>query len=234
LSLSREPVQNVLTAPGERAARERVEELFARIDELGPNDLKVGAVPSIDLEARETLLTDLEHVADAHGRGLLLDESRGRVRDALLSRGTSWQTTTLSRSGPAGRVEDKVAIVRGLEDAVSVAVVEDILDPETACVLSEPGRVLLGLDPLDPATRDVEVDPGPGEEPASPEAAADDAESELAEAEARDALRLRRGALFVGCGAIALIAAYTVGVGLPGLVLVVLAVGLLAWLFAGS
>jgi hypothetical protein len=131
-----------------------------------------------------------------------------------------------------------------IEDAVAVAVVEDLLDPATAVALSSPGRRLLGLAPLDappsdgreePVESDV-AEPATGPDETGDEAAADgaDPEAELEEAEARDALRERRAALFVGGGAIALIAAYTVGVGLPGLVLVVLAVALLAWLFAGT
>ena len=47
---------NRLTAPGEIAARTRVEALFARIDELGP-DMLVLPVPGFDLEARESRST---------------------------------------------------------------------------------------------------------------------------------------------------------------------------------
>jgi len=237
---------NRLTVPGERRARARVEALFERIDELGTTIFQLPG-PRLDLELRMVDLAELEAVADRHGLGPLLDEARQRVHDSLLLR-TATRVEPFGFGSPivpSGSADEMAMRTMAVEDAVAVAVVEDLLDAATASALSAPGRRLLGLAPLEPPAsdgRDDDAEQGPEDREPALEAAADDAdpaaeadaEDALDEAERRASVRQRRAALFVGGGAIALIAAYTVGVGLPGLVLVVLAVGLLAWLFAGE
>ena len=47
-----------------------------------------------------------------------------------------------------GRAADQVELVAAIDDAVAVAVAEDLLDPADARALSEPGRALLGLPPV--------------------------------------------------------------------------------------
>lgn len=146
---------NRLSVPGEHGARTRVEAVYAAADRLTPDDLQLLPVPPRDLEEREVLLADLERVTDARGRGALLDEARGWLRDALLTRVVSrYRPESGVAAQPAGgSAEDQARIFMALEDAVSVAVAVDLLEPEAAAILGNPGRRILGLEPL----------PGPGE-----------------------------------------------------------------------
>ena len=157
-----DPIElNRLSVPGEQAARERVEALFAEIDRLGPHELSMTAIPRRDRESREIQLAELERVADRNGRGALLDEARERVRDALLARVAEplVPRSLFAAAGRVGRAEDMVEIVEAIEDAVSVAVVEDRLEPGTAHRLAQAGLRVLGL----PTPADAPVDPGPAD-----------------------------------------------------------------------
>ncbi|MHB8890739.1 MAG: hypothetical protein ACYC65_01700 [Candidatus Limnocylindrales bacterium] len=165
---------NRLSAPGERAAHARVEAVFAAADRLSPEDLQLRAVPRRDPEEREILLADLERVADRHGRGALLDEARDWLREALLTRAIARLT---SESGFPGRVgggrpADQAAILLAIEDAVSVAVVEDLLEAGSAATLADPGRGLLGLAPLAGSAAVAAGDDGPAWEPSTADWAA--------------------------------------------------------------
>lgn len=147
----RGPIQpNRLSNPGELAARERVEAVYAAVDRLTPDDLALSPMRPPDLERRERLMADLEQVADSHGRGPLLAEARGWLRDALLSRVVSrFRLETGVAAIPAsGRAEDQARVFLAIEDAVSVAVAEDLIDPGTAALLADPGRSILGLPAL--------------------------------------------------------------------------------------
>jgi len=222
---------NRYTAPGELAARARVEALFARIDQLGP-DMLLLPVPGFDLEARDIALDELEDLADRRGRGALLDEARRRVRDGLPAR------TVARHPGypvgeslvASGTVEDQVARMLAIEAAVSVAVVEDVLDPGTIAFLSAPGRRLLRLAPLDPPEGpDERADDAPAPEGMT---ADDQADADEADVEAASAKRQQRVALFFLIGLIALLIAWSSGVALPIIAMILLASGLIAWLFA--
>ncbi len=245
---------NELTLPGERAARERADAIFAAADSLSAEDLHRTVVPRRDLEERQILLADLERLADGHGRGSLLDESRRWLRDGLLVRAAGiW--TSGSRAMPVGtgaRAEDEVQLVLAIEDAVSVAVVEDLLEPAAAATLANPGRWLLGLEPLPGAAAgraagdDWTEKAAPSDEPGDPDTPPDaetaaDAESFLmpTDAAAADEMsgvdaRARRAAVFAIVAAVAIPGAVAGGFGadqLPLIVVIVAAVAILAWLF---
>ncbi len=226
---------NRYTAPGEIAARTRVEALFARIDELGP-DLQLLPVPGFDLEAREIALEELEALADRRGRGALLDEARRRVRDGLSARMATRQPgyPLGQELLTSGTVEDQVARMMAIEDMVSVAVVEDLLDREAIAFLSAPGRRLLGLAPLDPPEVPDEMAdvPAPEAMTADDQADADEADADEDEIEAASAKRQQRVALFLMIGLVVLLIAWSNGIELPMIALILLAVALIAWLFA--
>ncbi len=253
---------NRLTAPGETAARARVEAVFERLDALGP-DVFLLVTPRPDLERRPERLAELEAVAARFGRTPLLREAGRRVRDGLLSR-------PATRNVPigygqalfsSGSLEDQVAREIAIEDAVAVAVVEDVLDPEVAAALAWPGRQMLGLPARsDDAERfggagggrtgdpDKDADRlgGNGPDEGAPdddavdglapdEAASDgDADAAAEAAARREALRQRRAVLFVGIAAIAMPIAYVNGMGLAGLALIAGAAAAIAWLFADA
>jgi hypothetical protein len=245
---------NRLSAPGELGARQRVEEVFARLDELGPVVGQV-PVPRLDLEEREVLLNDLEQLADRTGRGALLDEARDAVRDALLEReAVRWPAGTygLDVRGTS-TVEDRIEVISAVEDAVSVAVMEDLLDPETATALGEPGRRMLGLPALGPAVPAWPAPAAPAtdgtQEPVAdaltdPEDVADaaaagtpwaDADADLEADQSVDGMRGRRAAVFVILAAIAIpavLAGGFVGGELVLGVVVVAAIGMLVWMLA--
>ncbi len=230
---------NRYTAPGELAARARVEALFARIDQLGP-DMLLLPVPGFDVEARDIALDELEDLADRRGRGALLDEARRRVRDGLPARTVSRQPgypvgQPLIATGTA---EDQVARMMAIEDTVSVAVMEDLLDRETIAFLSAPGRRLLRLAPLDPpedppmGPDEMADAPAAGAMAADDEADADEADADEDEIEAASAKRQQRVALFFLIGLVVLLIAWSNGIELPMIALILLAVALIAWLFA--
>ena len=139
---------NRLSVPGEAAARQRVEVVFEAIDGI-PTDRLHGVALS-PREDRDRLVETLEGAVAAAGRGALLDEARDSVRNAL-----SQRLAVVFPAGNAGltlhatgRAADQVELVAAIDDAVAVAVAEDLLDPADARALSEPGRALLGLPPV--------------------------------------------------------------------------------------
>ena len=146
---------------GERAARERVEAVWAAIDTLSAEDLHTAPVPRLDLEDREVLLADLERLADRLGRGPLLDEARAKTRDGISRRFVDWWPVRPYGGSPIAhaRTGDQVAIAMALEDLVSVAVMEDQLDPDDAEVLAGPGRLIANMEagPTDERHADDEV-----------------------------------------------------------------------------
>ncbi len=146
---------------GERAARERVEAVYAAVDRLTPDDLRLTTMPVRDKAVREGLVAGLERAAVRAGRGELLGEARAWLRQAIGAR-------TLARYRPeagvwgvsaGGLVQDRVEVLLALEDTVSVAATEDLLDPREAAALADPGRGLLGLAPL--TTHGSEPEPPP-------------------------------------------------------------------------
>ncbi len=145
-------VPNTLTNPGEREARARVEEVFARLDDLGTLDRGPLVIPEWNREEHGALLTDLERTADRSGRRALLDEARDAVRDALRVRSAGQWPGNLYGVGLRGptplRAQDVALATAAIDDVVAVAVTEDLLDPEAANILAGPGRQLLGLSSL--------------------------------------------------------------------------------------
>jgi hypothetical protein len=230
---------NELRSPGETGARERVEALFERIDELGP-DIRRQPVPLVDVDEREVVLAELEALADRHGRGELLDEARQRVRDGLLkneSLGAIGAPFGIGiQPSASATADDQVARLMAVEDLISAAVVVDLVDERSAearsiILLSAPGRRLLGLPVPDP-------EPGADEDAGLGDGQTDDTDAEAdaiadaeAEAEARESQRQRRAVVFVAALAIALPIGVAIGTSLPGLVILALAALVLAWLF---
>ena len=151
---------NTLAAPGERAARARVEAVFEAIDRLSTADLNSAPVPRVDLDGRAARLDRVHDLAAGLGRGALLDDALGAVRDAVLDRiGDMRPYPYAVNPTGAARVEDQAAIVAALQDLVAVAVVEDRLDPAEAAQLAAPGRQLVGLRGDDDADEPPEEKP---------------------------------------------------------------------------
>lgn len=141
---------NRLSAPGERAALERVEEIAAQIDGLSLERFVPARVHLLDADEHARLVAEVAAEADRCGRRALLDEVCLRVRDAIRTRANE-----PLRIDPIGRyplsptgAEDAALIEMTVVDAVAVAVMEDRIPEETAALLSAPGRALLGLPPL--------------------------------------------------------------------------------------
>jgi len=141
---------NRLSAPGERAALARVEEIAERIDEVPIEHMALARTRMLSPERRGALLEELDAEADRCGRRVLLDDARDRVRQAVLAR--TAQPLYLY-SGSPQRADDVSYLATSIVDAVAVAVMEDRLSPETASLLSTPGRNTLGLAPVAAAAR---------------------------------------------------------------------------------
>ncbi len=152
-----------LSVPGEGAVRARVEAVFDAADRLSPPELWLPDVPRRDEGERRDLVADLEELASRYGRRPLLDEARGRVRDELMERAVSRSVSSSGAMGQqvGGRAEDLTRLLAAIEDAVAVAVVEDVLDPAAAATLANPGRILLGLMPLPGRPQEPAARPGP-------------------------------------------------------------------------
>ena len=150
----------------DRAAWQRVEEIYAAIDRLGREALWT-PFPDRDLEDRVIRLARLERAVDRRGRASLLDESRRWLREALdqrvVSRGRGPETGVWAISD-VGRAEDIAAVRLALDDAVSVAVAFDLIDRDDAIVLATPGFALLGLPHIGEAPAASE--PAPIDQPA--------------------------------------------------------------------
>jgi hypothetical protein len=153
---------NRLSAPGEAAARQRVEVVFAAIDGIPTDRLHGVALSPRDGDKRDRLIEMLEGAVAAAGRDALLDEARDSVRNVLSQRlavvfPAGQYGLTLHATG---RPADQAELVAAIDDAVAVAVAEDLLDPAHARELSEPGRALLGLPSV--GNDDAEPTPAPG------------------------------------------------------------------------
>ncbi len=141
---------NRLSVPGEAAARARVEVVFAAVDGLSPQLLAQAVIGRTDPDERDRLLDVLEEAVTRSGREELLDAARGPVNRVLQAKvadsilGAAYGAMVAS-SGP---VDDRVAVFQAIDDAVCVAVAEDLLELDDARVLSDPGRAFLGLPPV--------------------------------------------------------------------------------------
>jgi len=138
---------NRLSSPGERAALARVEAVVERLDHVNLGTLVPSRATILGAEERERLLDELELEAQRAGRADLLDDVRGQVQDALAARLA--EPLILYSTRPV-RADDQAVLVSAIVDVVAVAVMEDRLAPETAARLSRPGRLALGLAPIDP------------------------------------------------------------------------------------
>lgn len=134
----------------ERDARERVQAVYTAVDRLTPEDLRLTTIPIRDKAGRERLIARLEDAASSGDRWILLGESRQWLRDALGARMLARYRPEAGAWGisAGGAVEDRVEVFFALEDTVSVAATQDLLDPGDAAELADPGRALLGLEPL--------------------------------------------------------------------------------------
>lgn len=143
---------NTLANRAEDAALARVEEIVERLDATRVERIALSpdSVPDPTTHAR--LVARLEAEADERGRRELLDDVRQQVRATLVQRFSPLSVRVgaglPSPAGPTLRAEDEAMIVLAVMDTVSVAVMEDRLDPETARQLADPGRRLLGLPPI--------------------------------------------------------------------------------------
>ena len=136
----------------DRAARERASEaLRGGRPPVAPGSASGGVVIGArDMDERTVARRPSRRRWRPAGETSCSTEGAGRtIRDVLHGRvaaahpvGTYGITIT---SG--SRVDDRVAISLAIDDAVSVAVAEDLLEPDMAARLADPGRALLGLDP---------------------------------------------------------------------------------------
>lgn len=139
---------NRLSAPGERAAIERVEQIAERIDALPLEQMPMPSTRLLRSEERAALIAELDAAADRAGRTALLEDARNRVRQAILARMA--HKAYLYSASPR-RSDDVSYLASALVDAVAVAVMEDRLSPVTATLLADPGRAILGLAPVAPS-----------------------------------------------------------------------------------
>ena len=240
-----------LSAPGEHAARARVETIFAAVDRLSAVDIYELAAPSIDRDDRDVRMAELERLADGAGRGDLLDDACEALTNAVVTRLSSIRTYQYGMvTAGTARAEDQVRIVSVLRDLVAVAVMQDRLEPDDARALAGPGLQLLAsrlgvLD--DPSLADLAT---PLDETAPPLVGAP-TEEEWAAAEAqagvadRDELsdgdyappgtRVMRRGFFVVVGLVGVVVATAWGVSEDSILVGLLIAGVvvaLCWTFA--
>jgi hypothetical protein len=223
---------------GERAARERVEEVYAAADRLTPEDLQFMTVAWRDPDERQAKLDVLEELVDRHGRGDLLDEARDWLHEALDARSVArtYVEGGLGRYPALGRPEDQVQVMLALEDAVAVAVAEDLLRPAEAAALADPGRQLLGMERLEGSPEPPEESEPSGWEPSADDwVAASDGESAVDANEPMTGVRPMRVAFFTVAAVIGVPAAILFGLANDALPMGVLGAGAvlaLCWTFA--
>jgi len=134
---------------GENAARMRVDALFERFNSLTPTELAHIGLQRQDPEHHRDRMEAVEAAAEASGRSMLLGEARNEAREIALRRygeGTlnpTWIALNWALSG--GTAEDRASIAVALSDAVSAAVVEDLVAPEVADALSIDTEHVLGM-----------------------------------------------------------------------------------------
>jgi hypothetical protein len=155
-------------ARAEARARVRLEALFEGLDRLTPDELARIGLRRDHGAARRSQLELVEAAARSAGRSRLLEEARAAARDAVMQRFSGDLDPTWSGVGwgmSQGRAEDRAAIVEALEDAASVAVVWDLVDPEVADALSLDAEHLVGMstgDASDVALARIIAPPLPG------------------------------------------------------------------------
>jgi len=160
---------------GENAARVRVDALFERFNSLTPTELAHIGLQRQDQEHHRDRMEAVEAAAEAAGRSVLLGEARTAARELALRRygeGTlnpTWVGLNWGLAG--GQAEDRASISVALSDAVSAAVVEDLVAPEIVEALSIDAEHVLGMASGDayegalarairPAAPDLEDPPG--------------------------------------------------------------------------
>jgi hypothetical protein len=216
---------------GEHEARERVQEVYTAVDRLTPDDLRLTVLPIRDKRERERLLAHLEGAAVAADRGTLLGEARTWLREALGARTLARQQAEAGVWGisAGGSVEDRVEVYFALEDAVSVAATQDLLDPAEAAALADPGRQLLGLEPLSvPGMPGAPVEPpAHAWEPSAADwaAAGDEGRAAVDREEPMGGSRVVQRAVFGVLGASAVVFALLYGITTGQLLLGVLGAG---------
>jgi hypothetical protein len=133
----------------ERAARERLETLFAAINRLSPDELARIGFRAASPEERQPLLDAVAAAAVASGRQALVAEARAQVREAVMGRYASGilhpTFIALNWGLSQGTVEDRIAIAETLADAAASAIVEDVLDPEVATTLALDAAAITGM-----------------------------------------------------------------------------------------
>ena len=133
----------------ERAARDRLDTLFAAINRLTPDELARIGFRAAPPHERQPLLDAVTAAAEASGREALVEEARAAARRAVIGRyatgmlhptfiGLNWGLSQ-------GTVEDRIAIAETLADAAAGAIVEDVLDPEVAAALALDAEAITGM-----------------------------------------------------------------------------------------
>jgi hypothetical protein len=134
-----------MTDPGTEAARERVAALLERFTHV---ELQVVVVAPPDAE-RRAARDRARSAAIVAGRAKLLEEAVAAAHDATVrsfARGGfsgTWAATDMAVS--VVRATDRVAAGAALEEAVTAAVAEDVVDEETRDVLTSTWDELIRL-----------------------------------------------------------------------------------------
>ncbi|MBA3235898.1 MAG: hypothetical protein H0T59_07895 [Chloroflexi bacterium] len=130
---------------GTAAARARAQLLRDRLERIDLQVVVVGPPDAVRRAARERA----QAAADAAGRGALLDDTLGEVREATLrafSRAAfsgTWAASEMAASVASAR--DRVAAVAAFEEAAIAAVTEDLVDDDTLDILRATADHLVDL-----------------------------------------------------------------------------------------
>jgi hypothetical protein len=126
----------------------RLDILARQLDRLTPDDLRrIGF--RLDPSAGKDLRTRTEDAIVAAGLGAILEDARQRFRDAVLGLfnqtgpSPSWVGTWWGSS--AGSVDDRVGVVRAVDDAVLATIAHDLISEDDRRALSERYSVLVGM-----------------------------------------------------------------------------------------
>ena len=128
--------------PGLTAARARVADVLERATRI-PLQVVIVAPPDAERRAARERARDAAIVA---GRGALLDEAVAAANDQTMRSfaragfSGTWAFTDMAMS--VARADDRVAAAAVLEEAVTAAVVEDLVDPDILEVLRSTSKEL--------------------------------------------------------------------------------------------
>ena len=111
--------------------------------------MRLLALPVPEPKQRAEILAEIDRVATASGRGVLVRDARMAARNAVLRAYTShqydptWVGLNWARS--LGTTKDRLGLILAAEDAAVAAVLDDLLDEDLAAEISEPFEHAAGM-----------------------------------------------------------------------------------------